>query len=87
LQVLEKEQGIDLYDGNSYGGMWLKTKNNNDDKLKNIFVRSERIQEKNLEKNSEKEQIVYKDKYKQEELKTNENKVPNNLINFFKNGK
>jgi hypothetical protein len=37
LEVLKKEQGIDLYDDTNYGGMWLKTTKNDEQQTKKIF--------------------------------------------------
>jgi hypothetical protein len=33
LEVLKKEQNVDLYDGTTYPGMWLNTDNKNIDKI------------------------------------------------------
>ncbi len=65
LEVLEKEQNINIY-GGTLPGMWLNKKNQN--KVSQIF---EKLNEKNVEVDEE----------------VNKEIIPNNLINFFKNGK
>jgi hypothetical protein len=70
LEVLEKEQGINLYDPNNYPGMWLKNSKNKESRMKNLFVRSDLI-----------------DKSDTKTKDDNNNNIPINLKNFFRNGK
>jgi hypothetical protein len=77
LEVLEKEQGINLYNGSTFPGMHLKSSNNSL-KFKKLFGEKE-------QKNQEKEQLVNNE----DDNKDNDSNkiIPNNLLNFFKNGK
>jgi hypothetical protein len=55
LEVLKKEQGIDLYDDTNYAGMWLKTTKNDEQQTKKIF---KVLQTKEKSKKEEKSDLV-----------------------------